>query len=111
MTSEDRKQEFWNEGVVTGNGDDFNQTLERAGRVVDYFELGELMVRDALNRNESCGGHFREEHQTETNEAERDDDNYTYVATWEYTGDDSVPNYHKEQLQFEYVPLVKRSYK
>ncbi len=104
------KEEFWKEVTIPGSGDDVNQTLERAGRVADYFELGELMAKDALDRNESCGGHFREEYQTEEGEAKRDDENYSYVAAWENNnnGDWTL---HKEPLEFEYVKLATRSYK
>ena len=80
------REEFWKNVNVVGKGDDLNQTLERAGRVADYLELGELMAVDALHRNESCGGHFREEYQTEEGEAKRDDENFRYVAAWEYEG-------------------------
>ena len=104
------KEEFWKDVTIPGSGDDVNQTLERAGRVADYFELGELMAKDALDRNESCGGHFREEYQTEEGEAKRDDENYSYVAAWENdnNGDWTL---HKEPLEFEYVKLATRSYK
>lgn len=105
------RKEFWQDVSIPGSGSDLNQTLERAGRVADYFELAELMVRDALDRNESCGGHFREESQTETNEALRDDDNYCYVAAWEYKGDETEPALHKEALQFDNIHLTQRSYK
>ena len=97
--------------TIPGSGDDLNQTLERAGRVADFFELAQLMVRDALNRNESCGGHFREESQTENNEALRDDENYSYAAAWEYRGENEPPKLHKEPLTFEHVHLAQRSYK
>ncbi len=104
------REEFWTSVNVPGSGDDVNQTLERAGRLIDYLELGELMAIDALNRNESCGGHFREEYQYEDGEAKRDDENYSYVAAWEFKG-----NYdwelHKENLVFEYVKPAVRSYK
>src|SRR5690606_3922785 len=83
----DLKDEFWRNVKVTGEAEEFNQTLERAGRVVDFFELGELMCIDALNRAESCGGHFRAESQTEDGEAMRNDEEYAYVAAWEYGGD------------------------
>ena len=79
--------------------------------MADFLEFGELMVRDALNRNESCGGHFREESQTEENEAKRDDDNYSYVSVWEYKGLNTAPELHKEPLKFEYVTPSQRSYK
>ena len=105
------KQEFEEDVNVPGSGEDVNQTLERAGRVTDFFELGELMCRDALNREESCGGHFRVEHQNEDGGAERDDENFCYVAAWEYKGPNAEPALHKEQLTFEEVPLTKRSYK
>ncbi len=104
------KEEFWKDVTIPGSGEDVNQTLERAGRVADYFELGELMAKDALDRNESCGGHFREEYQTEEGEAKRDDENYSYVAAWENNnnGDWTL---HKETLEFEFVKLATRSYK
>ena len=104
------KEEFWKNVTIPGSGDDVNQTLERAGRLVDYFELGELMAMDALNRNESCGGHFREEYQFEDGEAKRDDENYSYVAAWEFSGENKW-NLHKEQLHFEFVKPAIRSYK
>ncbi|MDP4173465.1 MAG: fumarate reductase/succinate dehydrogenase flavoprotein subunit [Bacteroidota bacterium] len=104
------REEFWSNVNVTGSAGDLNQTLERAGRVADYLELGELMARDALHRNESCGGHFREEYQTEENEAKRDDENFSYVAAWEFNrvGDWTL---HKENLVFENVKPSQRSYK
>ena len=105
------RAEFWENVIVPGSGQELNQSLERAGRVADFLEFGELMVRDALNRNESCGGHFREESQTEENEAKRDDDNYSYVSVWEYKGLNSAPELHKEPLKFEYVTPSQRSYK
>jgi len=105
------REEFWNDVKIVGSEDDLNNELEKAGRVADFFELGELVARDALHREESCGGHFREEYQTEEGEAKRDDANYSYVAAWEYTGDGKAPNLHKEQLQFEYVKPSQRSYK
>ncbi len=104
------RDEFWREVKVTGSGAELNQTLERAGRVADFFELGELMCIDALDRKESCGGHFREEYQ-ENGEALRDDENYSYVAAWDWTGNASEPQLHKEPLTFEYVKPTKRSYK
>ena len=88
-----------------------NQTLERAGRVADFLEFGELMVRDALERRESCGGHFREESQTPEGEALRDDENFTHVSAWEYKGMDTPEVLHKEELSFENVKLAQRSYK
>ena len=104
------KEEFWKNVTIPGSGDDVNQTLERAGRLVDYFELGELMALDALDRNESCGGHFREEYQFEDGEAKRDDEKYSYVAAWEFAGENKW-NLHKESLEFEYVKPAIRSYK
>jgi succinate dehydrogenase / fumarate reductase flavoprotein subunit len=104
------REQFWREVKITGSGKDLNQTLERAGRVADFFELGELMCIDALNRKESCGGHFREEYQ-EKGEALRDDTNFSYVAAWEWTGNPAEPRLHKEPLTFEYVKPTKRSYK
>jgi succinate dehydrogenase / fumarate reductase flavoprotein subunit len=88
-----------------------NPELEKAGRVADFIELGELMVRDALDRSESCGGHFREESQTEEGEALRDDENFKFTSAWEYKGDDVKPVRNKEELQFEAVELTQRSYK
>lgn len=105
------REEFWKNVRVTGSGAELNQELEKAGRVADFLELGELMVDDALHRNESCGGHFREEYQTEDGEAKRDDENYSYVAAWEYKGDGQAENLHKEELTFENVKLTTRSYK
>ena len=96
---------------VLGAGDTLNQSLERAGRVDDFFELAELMCLDALNREESCGGHFREEHQTAEGEAERDDENFTNVSAWEWTGQPGKPQLNVEDLDFEYVSLTTRSYK
>jgi succinate dehydrogenase / fumarate reductase flavoprotein subunit len=105
------REEFWKDVRITGNMDEYNPELEKAGRVADFLELGEVMARDALNRNESCGGHFREETQTEEGEAKRDDENFAYVAAWEYKGDDVEPELHKEQLKFEAIKLVQRNYK
>jgi succinate dehydrogenase / fumarate reductase flavoprotein subunit len=105
------KAEFWSDVRVTGHGAELNQELEKAGRVADFFELAELMCRDALKREESCGGHFREEHQTEEGEALRDDENFTNVTVWEYTGEDSEPVAHTEDLEFETVQPTQRSYK
>jgi succinate dehydrogenase / fumarate reductase, flavoprotein subunit len=104
------EEEFWKNVTIPGSGDDVNQTLERAGRLVDYFELGELMALDALDRNESCGGHFRTEYQFEDGEAKRDDEKYSYVSAWEYAGLNKW-NLHKEPLEFEYVKPAIRSYK
>lgn len=105
------RKEFWSNLKITGTADYKNSNLELAGRVADFFELGELMARDALNRTESCGGHFREESQTEEGEALRDDENFSYVAAWEFKGDDVDPQLHKEELKFENVKLTQRSYK
>lgn len=105
------REAFWNDVKVTGVNEELNQTLEKANRVADFLELGELMVDDALDRNESCGGHFREEYQTPENEALRDDENYAYVSAWEFTGVGNEPVLHKEELKFENVKLTQRSYK
>jgi succinate dehydrogenase / fumarate reductase, flavoprotein subunit len=105
------REEFWRNVNVPGSDAELNQALEKAGRVADFLELGELMCRDALHREESCGGHFREEYQTEDGEARRDDERFAYVAAWEYTGDLRSPRLHREPLAFEYVPLAQRSYK
>ena len=105
------REEFWQRVKVPGTGEQLNQNLEKAGRVVDFFELGELMCIDALHRRESCGGHFRAESQTPDGEALRHDDEFSYVAAWEYTGEDGKPTLHKEQLEFEYVHPSTRSYK
>jgi succinate dehydrogenase / fumarate reductase, flavoprotein subunit len=103
--------EFWKNVNVPGSGSDLNQSLEKAGRVADFFELGELMCIDALNRNESCGGHFREEYQTPDGEAQRDDENFSYVAAWDYRGPGNQPGLTKEPLEFNYVHPSQRSYK
>ncbi len=105
------RERFWREVKVPGEGNDINQELEKAGRVADFMELAELMCIDALHRDESCGGHFREEHQTEDGEAQRDDENFAYVAAWEFTGLGTKPVLHKEPLYFEYVKPTVRSYK
>ncbi|HEU4329185.1 MAG TPA: fumarate reductase/succinate dehydrogenase flavoprotein subunit [Roseiflexaceae bacterium] len=105
------RAEFWENVNVPGSGAELNQSLEKAGRVADFLELGELMCIDALHRGESCGGHFREESQTAEGEALRDDDNFSYVAAWEYTGPGKKPILHKESLEFEYVHPSQRSYK
>jgi succinate dehydrogenase / fumarate reductase flavoprotein subunit len=105
------REEFWKNVTVPGDSADYNQSLERAGRVADYFELAELMCFDARQRNESCGGHFREEYQTPEGEAMRDDENYSYVAAWEFRGVGNQPALHKEPLQFNYVHPSQRSYK
>jgi succinate dehydrogenase / fumarate reductase flavoprotein subunit len=105
------KNEFWSNLKLTGEKNTFNKYLEFAGRVADFLELGELMAEDALHREESCGCHFREEYQTEEGEALRNDDEFSYVAAWEYKGDDKKPELHKENLTFENVKLSQRSYK
>jgi len=105
------RADFWKNVKVLGNDEELNQSLEKAGRVADFLELGELMAEDALTRRESCGGHFREESQTEENEAKRDDKNFAYVAAWEFTGEGSKAKLNKEKLEFENVQLTQRSYK
>ncbi|PIZ61507.1 MAG: succinate dehydrogenase flavoprotein subunit [Candidatus Marinimicrobia bacterium CG_4_10_14_0_2_um_filter_48_9] len=105
------REEFWKSIKVAGTGETLNQNLEEAGRLADYLELAELIARDALNRRESCGGHFREESQTPEGEAKRDDENYSYVAAWQFKGTEEAPELHKESLTFEHVPLTQRSYK
>ncbi|WBA42264.1 fumarate reductase/succinate dehydrogenase flavoprotein subunit [Hymenobacter canadensis] len=105
------RKEFWSDLKLTGTETELNQALEKAGRVADFLELGELMMDDALDRNESCGGHFREEYQTPEGEALRDDDNYAYVAAWQYNGDNQPEILNKEELSFENVKLTQRSYK
>tara|TARA_R110002111_G_scaffold261826_3_gene335857 strand:- start:73591 stop:75522 length:1932 start_codon:yes stop_codon:yes gene_type:complete len=107
----DLRDEFWSSIKVLGQGEQLNQNLEHAGRLADFLEFGELMVRDALVREESCGGHFREEHQTKENEALRDDENFCHVAAWEFKGVGNEPVEHREQLEFVEVPLATRSYK
>jgi succinate dehydrogenase / fumarate reductase flavoprotein subunit len=102
---------FWEDLRVVGSGDELNQQLEKAGRVADFLELAELICRDAQHREESCGGHFREEHQTEEGEAKRNDEAFSYVAAWEFTDADQPPVLHKEPLEFEYVKPTQRSYK
>jgi succinate dehydrogenase / fumarate reductase, flavoprotein subunit len=108
------REKFWREVRVPGEGDDFNQSLERAGRVADFLEFAELMCIDALTRDESCGAHFREEHQTAEGEALRDDDNFAAVFAWEFQGSNGTigpPKLHREALHFETVHLTQRSYK
>jgi len=104
------REEFWNDVKVPGAAATLNQSLEKAGRVADFLELGELMCLDALHRTESCGGHFRAESQTDDGEALRDDDAFSYVAAWEYTGPGHAPVLHKEGLVFEAVTPSRRSY-
>jgi succinate dehydrogenase / fumarate reductase flavoprotein subunit len=105
------REEFWQDVKVLGDGETLNQSLEKAGRVADFFELAELMCQDALHREESCGGHFREEYQTPDGEAQRDDEHFAYVAAWEYCGPGKDAKLHKEELVFEYVHPTQRSYK
>jgi succinate dehydrogenase / fumarate reductase, flavoprotein subunit len=105
------REEFWSDVKVLGDNLSLNQSLERAGRVADFMELGELMCQDALQREESCGGHFREEHQTPDGEALRDDENFSYVSAWEYEGEGKLAQLHKEELIFEYAHPAQRSYK
>jgi succinate dehydrogenase / fumarate reductase flavoprotein subunit len=105
------RKEFWANVRVPGSANEFNPELDKAGRVADFLELGELMCYDALNRNESCGGHFREESQTEEGEALRDDDNFAFVSAWEFAGEGKEPILNKEELVYENIKLVQRSYK
>jgi len=105
------REEFWSNLRVPGTGSELNQNLEKAGRVADFLEFGELMCTDALAREESCGGHFRSEHQTPDGEAKRDDENFTYAAAWEWKGEGQAHALHKERLDFEYVKPTQRSYK
>jgi succinate dehydrogenase / fumarate reductase flavoprotein subunit len=105
------KDEFWRDLIVPGDYRELNQELEKAGRVADYFELSELLVTDALNRKESCGAHFREEYQTPEGEALRNDEEFAYVAAWEYAGEGKPYILHKEELKFEEVEMKVRSYK
>ena len=105
------KKEFWQNVSILGGGEELNPELEKAMRVADFIELGELMVDDALNRAESAGGHFREESQTPEGEAQRNDDEFAYVAAWEYAGENQPEILNKETLVFENVKLTQRSYK
>jgi succinate dehydrogenase / fumarate reductase flavoprotein subunit len=105
------RDEFWADVKVLGENETMNQSLERAGRVADFLEFAELLAYDARLREESCGGHFRVEHQTEDGEALRDDANFSHVAAWEFTDIDRLPVLHKEPLEFEYTHLSQRSYK
>ncbi len=104
-------EEFWQNVVVLGSGEELNQSLEKAGRVADFLELGELLCLDALERRESCGGHFREEFQTDDGEAKRDDQSFCHVAAWEYAGEGKAPIRNVEPLEFDSVHLQTRSYK
>ena len=105
------REEFWKNVRIPGDSENLNMELEKAGRVADFLEFAELLCTDARDREESCGGHFRVEHQYEDGEAKRDDANFTYAAAWEYTGDLGKPKMHKEELKFEEVHLAVRSYK
>ena len=105
------RKEFWQDVKVVGTADSFNVELEKALRLVDYLELGELMARDALNRAESCGGHFRAEHQTEDGEALRHDEEFAYAAVWEYKGENEAPELTKEDLVYEFTHRAQRNYK
>jgi succinate dehydrogenase / fumarate reductase flavoprotein subunit len=105
------REEFWKNVRVVGSGSELNQELEKAGRIADFLEFGELLARDALHRNESCGGHFRVEYQTPEGEAKRNDKDYCYVGAWEFKGVDKEPELHKEPLTFETLQLAERSYK
>jgi len=105
------RAEFWGNVKVTGENEELNQTLERAGRVADFLEMAELMCIDALHRTESCGGHFRTESQTEDGEALRDDENFAYVAAWGFAGEGNPPVLRKEDLEFDSVTMTQRSYK
>jgi succinate dehydrogenase / fumarate reductase, flavoprotein subunit len=105
------REEFWKNVIVPGQGEELNQALERAGRVADFLELGELIAQDALLRDESCGGHFREEHQTPDGECLRNDEKFAYVAAWEFAGENQPPVLHKEPLIYEEAHFAQRSYK
>ena len=105
------REEFWANVRVPGSGDTLNQSLEQAGRVADFIELGELMCRDALTREESCGGHFREEHQWPDGECKRDDEKFAHVAAWEYQGEGKTPLRNTEPLNYEFTKMSVRSYK
>ncbi len=104
------KKEFWSDVKIPGSVEGVNNELDKAGRVADFIELGELMCMDALNRNESCGGHFREEYQTEEGEALRDDENFMFVSAWEYNGESNW-ELHKEELNYEVIHPTQRNYK
>ena len=105
------KKEFWSNVFIPGEGFDLNVELEKALRLADFIEIGELMARDALHREESCGGHFREEYQTPEGEALRQDDKFNYVACWKYMGEDKEPEMYKEELKYEFVQVQQRNYK
>jgi len=105
------RESFWQDLALTGREDDMNKQLEQANRLGDYLELGELIARDALMREESCGGHFREEHQTEEGEAKRNDSDFMFVSAWEHKGENQEPEMHKEDLSYENIEVKTRSYK
>ena len=105
------REDFWKNVKVPGSMDGVNVELEKATRVADFLEMGELMAYDACNREESCGGHYREEYQTEEGEAVRDDDKFMYVSAWEYTGKDKEPILNKENLNYEFIEVKTRNYK
>ncbi|MBC8368864.1 MAG: hypothetical protein H8E25_02600 [Planctomycetes bacterium] len=105
------REEFWSDVRIPGGDKEFNAEVEKANRVADFLEFAETMCLDALTREESCGGHFREEHQSGEGEAQRDDENYAHAAVWEYTGEGNRPELSIEQLEFENVMLTTRSYK
>ena len=105
------KENFWQDLTITGKENDLNKQLEQANRLGDYLELGQLMARDALMREESCGGHFREEHKTQDGEAKRNDGDFSFVSAWEYKGETQTPEMHKEELEFKDVEVKTRSYK
>ena len=105
------REEYWQNVSVTGENEEFNVALEKGGRVADFLEFAEVLCYDALNREESCGAHFREEYQTADGEAQRYDEEFSYVAAWEYTGVGEKPTLHREPLTFENVELATRNYK
>ena len=105
------REQFWSDVRIPATANELNPELEKANRVADFIELGELMCMDALQREESCGGHFRVEHQTPEGEALRDDEHFAFVSAWQYKGDNAVPELHKEELKFEVVHPTQRSYK
>jgi len=108
---QDIREDFWKNVKVPGKLNEFNQELEKAGRVADFLELGELFAKDALEREESCGGHFREEHKSPEGEAVRDDENFIHVTAWEFKGEPSDAVAHKEELEYKNIELKTRSYK
>jgi succinate dehydrogenase / fumarate reductase flavoprotein subunit len=105
------RKEFWSDVRIPGKPDSLNVELEKANRLADFLELGELMARDALHREESCGGHFREEYQMDDGEAKRNDEKFKYVGAWEYTGTDNEPALNKEPLDYEFIEVKTRNYK